>query len=96
MPPVDPDTDIGASVAPKWKVWLEDFEMFLVANRITNATQKRALLLYQADHRVREIFRQLPNTGDAAAYQTAVDKLTEHFEPQRNKLYEIYKFRKTT
>ena len=68
MPPFDPDTDIGASVVPKWNVWLEDFEMFLVANGITNATQKRALLLYQAGHRVREIFRQLPNTGDAAAY----------------------------
>ena len=60
MPPFDPDTDIGASVVPKWNVWLEDFEMFLVANGITNATQ--------AGHRVREIFRQLPNTGDAAAY----------------------------
>ena len=31
MPPFDPDTEIGALVAPKWKVWLEDFEMFLVA-----------------------------------------------------------------
>ena len=95
LPPFDPDTEIGASVAPKWKAWLEDFEMFLVANGITNATQKRALLLYQERHRVREIIRQLPNIGDAAAYQTAVDKLEEHFEPQRYKLYEIYKFRKT-
>ena len=58
--------------------------------------QKWALLLYQAGHRVCEIFRQLPNTGDAAAHQTAVDKLMEHFKPQHNKLYEIYKFCKTT
>ena len=65
MPPFDPDADVGVSVAPKWKVWLEDFEMFLVANGITDTTRKRALLLYQAGPRVREIFRQIPNTGDA-------------------------------
>ena len=95
MPPFDHDANVGVSVAPKWKVCLEDFEMFLVANRITDTTRKRALLLYQAGPCVHEIFRQIPNTGDAAAYKTTVDKLTEHFEPQRNRLYEIYKFRTT-
>ena len=37
----------------------------------------------------------MPNTGDTAAYKTAIDKLMEQFEPQQNRLYEIYKFRKT-
>ena len=77
MPPFDPDIDVGASAAPKWKVWLEDFEMFLVAKGITDTTRKQALLLYQAGPRVHETFRQIPNTGDAAAYTTAVEKLTK-------------------
>ena len=93
MPQFDPDVDVGASVGPRWRIWLEDFETFVVANAITDDTRKRALLLYQAGPRVREIFRQLPNTGEAKDYKKAVEKLTEYFEPQKNKLYEVYKFR---
>eukprot|EP00794_Sanderia_malayensis_P021135 gene21135-23211_t len=93
MPPFDPDVDVGSSVGPRWRIWLDDFETFVVANAITDDTRKRALLLFQAGPRVREIFRQLPNTGEAKDYKKAVEKLTEHFEPQRNKLYEVYKFR---
>ena len=72
-----------------WKI----LRPFVVANAITDDTRKRALLLYQAGPRVREIFRQLPNTGEAKDYKKAVEKLTEYFEPQKNKLYEVYKFR---
>ncbi|XP_065068993.1 uncharacterized protein LOC135694219 isoform X1 [Rhopilema esculentum] len=93
MPLFDPDAEIGASVGPRWKVWLQDFKTFLVANDITDNKRKQALLLYQAGSRVREIFRQLSDTGAADAYQTAVTKLTAYFEPQTNRLYEVYKFR---
>ena len=92
MPPFDPDADIGVSVGPRWRIWLEDFETFVVANAITDYTRKRALLLYQAGPRVRDIFRQLPATGEAKDYKKAIEKLTEYFEPQQNKLYEVYKF----
>ena len=74
MPPFS-DAEIGASVGPRWKVWLQDFETFLVATDITDNKCKRALLLYQAGSRVREIFRPLSDTGAADAYQTAVTKL---------------------
>eukprot|EP00794_Sanderia_malayensis_P021156 gene21156-23236_t len=87
LPPFDPDLDVGASVGPRWRTWLADFETFVIANDITDAKRKRALLLYQAGSRVREIFRQLQD------YQKAVDKLNEYFEPQKNRLYEVYKFR---
>jgi hypothetical protein len=59
MPPFDPDSDIGANIGPKWKIWMEDFEMYITANGITDKAKigkKRALLLYQAGVRVREIF----------------------------------------
>jgi hypothetical protein len=53
----NPDSEVGASLATRWITWMEDFEMFLTASGIKDETQKRALLLYQAGSRVREIFR---------------------------------------
>ena len=93
MPPFDPDSEIGANIGPKWKVWLEDFEMYITANGITDKKQKRALLLYQAGSRVREIFRQLPDRGEDDDYDTAVTKLNGYFEPQKHRWYKVYKFR---
>ena len=59
LPEFSPDAEIGSSLAAKWKLWMEDFEMFILASGITDSKRKRALLLYQAGQRVREIFRQL-------------------------------------
>ena len=69
--------------------------MYLAASGITNNTRKRALLLYQACVRVREIFTQLEDTGTADAFDSAKQKLTAYFEPQKNKRYDVYVFRKT-
>ena len=32
MPEFNPDTALGASVATRWKNWISDFDMFLVAS----------------------------------------------------------------
>ena len=93
LPSFDPDTDLGASVGPRWKTWLADFVTFVIANDITDDKRKRALLLFQAGSRVREIFRQLQDTGEDEDYKKAVDKLNEYFEPQKNRLNEVCKFR---
>ena len=69
--------------------------MYLAASGITNDTRKRALLLYHPGARVREIFAQLEDTGTADAFDTAKQKLTAYFEPQKNKRYDVYVFRKT-
>jgi hypothetical protein len=78
MPPFDPDSDIGANIGPKWKIWMEDFEMYITANGVTDKAKKRALLLYQTGARVREIFRQIPDNGDDKDYDKAVEKLNEY------------------
>ena len=57
--------------------------MFILASGITDPKRKRALLLYQAGQRVREILRQIPDTGTADDYETAKTKLKAHFEPQQ-------------
>ena len=93
MPPFDPDAEIGVNLAPKWKIWLQDFEMYLVASGVTDKKKKRALLLYQAGPRVHEIFRQIPDHGDDDDFDTAVNKLNAYFEPQKHRLYDVYQFR---
>ena len=93
MPSFDPDTAVGASLATRWKTWLNDFDTFLVPSGITDKKQQRALLLYHAGPRIRGIFKQLHDTGDADAFDTAKIKLTEYFEPQKNRRYEVFCFR---
>ena len=86
---------VGASLATRWDKWLSDFEMFIVASGITDPKRKRALLLYQAGTRLREIFQSLPETGKDEAYDTAKQRLKEYFHPQKNRRYEVYCFRQT-
>ena len=96
MPEFCPDAKLGTSLATKWNNWQSDFDMYLTASGITDPTRKRALLLYQAGPRVREIFKQIPDTGTSADYDTAKNKLKAHFDPQKNKRYEVYRFRQAT
>ena len=67
----------------------------MVASGIREARRKRALLLYQAGSRVREISGQLIETGQDDDYELAKQKLTAYFELQQNRRYEVYKFRQT-
>ena len=95
MPEFKPEAHVGASLATRWDKWLSDFEMYILASGITDPKRKRALLLYQAGSRVREIFRSLPDTGADEAYDTAKQRLKEYFDPQKNRRYEVYCFRQT-
>ena len=72
------------------------FEIYITASGITDPTTKRALLLYQAGSRVREIFKQIPDTGTGADYDLAKEKLKADFDPQKNRRYEVYRFRQAT
>ncbi|XP_065064758.1 uncharacterized protein LOC135690983 [Rhopilema esculentum] len=98
LPPFDPNAELGASVAARWKLWLRDFDTFLVASGIRDAKRQKALLLYQAGPKVREIFNQLSDVngeGDEDNFATTKAKLIEYFEPQKNRRYEVYRFRET-
>ena len=46
------DADIGVSLATRWRLWLQGFDTFLVADGITCAKRQKALLLYQAGPRI--------------------------------------------
>ena len=94
-PEFNPSADVGASLATRWKLWSQDFDTFLLASGITDKKRQKALLLYQAGPRIREIFSQLEDTGGDEDFDLAKQKLTQYFEPQKNKRYEIYRFRES-
>eukprot|EP00795_Rhopilema_esculentum_P010386 gene10386-biopygen12967 len=98
LPPSDPNAELGVSVAARWKLWLHNFNTFLVVSGIRDAKHQKALLLYQAGPKVREIFNQLSDVdggGDEDNFATTKAKLIEYFEPQKNRRYEVYRFRET-
>jgi hypothetical protein len=96
MPEFCPDAKIGTGLSTRWNKWQSDFEMYITASGITDSERKRALLLYQAGPRVREIFKQIPETGTDTDYNIAKHKLKAYFDPQKNRRYEVYRFRQTT
>ena len=80
-------------VAERWKEWRERFDMYTVAANIKDDAQKRAVLLYVAGPSVHKIFKTLQDTG--TDFKTALEKLNEYFQPQKNIIYERYVFKQT-
>ena len=60
---------------------------------IDDPTRKRALLLHYIGPSAFDVFETLSDTGNEKDYKTAMERLAEHFTPQRNVEYEIYLFR---
>lgn len=83
----------SSSLAQRWKEWRERFEMCLLAANITDAKQKRALLLYVTGPAVHKIFNTLTDTG--TDYKTAIEKLDAYFQSKKNLIYERYVFKQT-
>ena len=100
-PEFSPDAKIDTSLAIGWNNWQADFEMYSTASGISDQTSKRTLLLYQAGPRVREIFKQIPDTGTDADYDIAKQKLyfvllKTYFDLQKNRGYEVYQLKQIT
>lgn len=87
------DVHADSNIRPRWTKWLTRFERLLVGMNITDATQKRALLLHYAGPDVDDIFETLSETGEEKDYKKAVDCLNAYFVPKRNTVYEEYQFR---
>ena len=92
LAPFDPVSD-PTSLGPRWKAWKRRFETYISALGVTDDTQKRALLLYQAGQPTQDIFDTLTDTGETNNYKKAMEKLDAYFTPKKNVDYEIFKFR---
>ena len=76
-----------ATLAQRWTTWKAEFELYVTASRISDATQKRALLLHLAGPKVRDIFNNsIPAEvrGGAKDYDKAMDSLYDHFKHRKN------------
>ncbi|XP_064637856.1 uncharacterized protein LOC135494035 [Lineus longissimus] len=95
------------SLAPKWRKWKRNFEVYCAAKAVVNMPQKRALLLHCAGPQVQELFDTLVDPGptpaldadgnpvaDAAnVFQKVVRTLDAHFLPKVNEPFERHLFR---
>ena len=83
-----------SSIGTRWKRWIRAFELFVVGKGVTNAAQKKALLLHCAGMSVQDIYYTLPAVaGEADVYEKAKTALEQHFSPQVNFAYERHVFR---
>ena len=95
LPSVHPFVIAGeqTNLHQRWTDWIKRFQYYIDATGITNAKRQHALLLHLVGTEVQDIFQTLENTGED--YATAVTKLTEYFEPQKNNAFERHIFRRT-
>ena len=92
LPVFEPfDLHSDGNGANKWSKWIKRLENLFIAADITDTKHQRALLLHYGGQEVYHIYETLENTGDDFA--TLKTRLTEHFEPKKNKEYAIYRFR---
>ena len=78
-----------------WERWHRGFELFATGKGVTDATQKRALLLYHAGLEFPDIFFTLTEEREDtdSTYQKCVKTLKKHFTPKINTPHERYLFR---
>jgi hypothetical protein len=64
-----------ASLATRWKDWLEGFEAMITAMQITDEEHKRAMLLHYGGTDIRKLIEKLDNAGNEKEYKKARDAL---------------------
>ena len=95
MPLFEPKAD-PTNTSARWTQWIERFNTYVIAANMKDSARKRALLLYQAGPEVHKIFKTLPDDGEEKDYDRAVQALKKCFEPEKNKIYQVYTFRQAT
>ena len=91
FPPFDPHSD-RTTLGTRWRKWHKRFDNLLISLREFDPTVKRALLLTYVGEATNDIFDTSPDTG--SDYNSAIQRLTEHFSPSENKDMAIFDFRR--
>lgn len=78
------------SVARSWKQWIVALDYYIAATGVTNASQKKLLLLQVAGREVQEIFAKLEAADDSL--EAAKKVLSDYFIPKINIKYERFLF----
>ena len=82
-----------ASLGILWHKWLGRLRNLFVALNVKERRRQRALLLYYGGQELHDLFTTLDHENAADDFESAVEILTEHFEPKVNLTFEVYRFR---
>jgi len=63
------DVSDTSSVGQRWTRWKQSFDYYIMAGGLTDAQQKKALLLHLAGPAVQDIFEILPETDCDDVYE---------------------------
>jgi len=71
-----------ATLWQPWRLWNDEFELFVTASGIDDPKQQRALLLHLAGPGIREIFHTIPREmkGVTKDYKKAMKSLNDYFK----------------
>ena len=86
------------AVGARWKKWKPPFELFASGKGVTNAAQKKALLLHCGGPQMQDVYFTFPPARQPGERETvyAVEQLDQYFTPQVNVPYERHLFRTMT
>nr|XP_029713658.1 uncharacterized protein LOC115257838 [Aedes albopictus] len=83
----------------KWNIWKRGFEICLRAAKISDANEKKDMLLAKGGFELQEIFFNIPEADVSEdkeqhidPYEVAISKLDDYFAPQRHEVHERYIF----
>jgi len=97
LEPFDAKTETSV-IGQRWNRWMRSFTYYVQARGLTDAEQKKALLLHLAGQDVQDIFETLPEGGEEGdnVYDQTVSALNTYFQPHVNIPYERHVFRQIT
>ena len=83
-----------SGVADDWEAYLEQLESYFVANDVTAAGKKRAVLLSSCGTAAYKTIRSVlaPSKPTEVSYNDLTKKLTEHFSPTPSSIMQRFKF----
>ena len=82
------------SAEEEWETYVERVEIYLDANKITDAGQKRDVLLSVCGAKTYHILRDLlaPEKPKSCSYADIVKRLADHFNPKQGVAVKRYQF----
>ena len=70
LPMLEPFVIDSGNLDKRWKIYMNEVNLFLLASGITNDTQKRAVLLHVSGKQVRQVFNAFTDVGTRCMRQT--------------------------
>ena len=82
-----------SSLGVRWDKYVAKLENLFVGPNIDSKKRRKALLLHYAGEEVFEIYQTFELHTDDANYDETKQRLSEYFNPKKNKEFERYEFR---